>query len=139
MTGFLLDSKVISELTRDAPDPHVLTFLSEHEDLWLPAILIHEVEYGLRLLPQGRRRSQLAEMQSTILRAYEDRKLPLDRMGAEWATEFRAQTRHSGRSINMGDALMAETAKAHDLAVATRNVAGFEFLEVELVNPWDSP
>ena len=68
MTGYLLDTNVVSELTRDAPDPQVVSFLSEREDVWLSAILIHEVEYGLRLLPQGRRRSRLSEMQSAILR-----------------------------------------------------------------------
>ena len=65
MTGYLLDTNVISELTRDDPDPRVVSFLSEHDDVWLPTVLIHEVEYGLRLLPQGRRRRRLAEMQSS--------------------------------------------------------------------------
>ncbi len=63
----------------------------------------------------------------------------MDRMGAEWAAEFREQTRHSGRTIDMGDALIAGTANAHDLAVATRSIANFEFLDIDLVNPWDSP
>ena len=60
-------------------------------------------------------------------------------MGAEWATEFRAQTRHSGRTIDTSEVLIAGTAKAHDLAVATRSIANFEFLHVELVNSWDAP
>ena len=137
MTGYLLDTNVISELTRDAPDPQVVSFLWKHEDVWLSAILIHEVEYGLRLLPQGQRRDRIAEMQSAILRAYEDRILPLDRVGAEWAAEFRAQARLTGRTIDLGDVLIAGTAKAHDLAVATRNVVHFAGLDVDVVNPWD--
>ena len=139
MTGYLLDTNVVSELTRDAPDPRVVSFLSEEEDVWLSAILVHEVEYGLRLLPQGRRRSRLSEMQSAILRAYEDRILPLDRVGAEWSAEFRAQARRAGRTIDTGDALIAGIAKAHDLTVVSRNIAHFHALDVEVVNPWDAP
>ena len=139
MTGYLLDTNVVSELTRDAPDPRVVSFLSEREDVWLSAILIHEVEYGLRLLPQGRRRSRLSEMQSAILRAYEDRILSLDRVGAEWAAEFRAQARRAGRTIDMGDALIAGIAKAHDLTVVSRNIAHFHALAIEVINPWEVP
>ena len=43
------------------------------------------------------------------------------------------------RALEVGDALIAGTAKAHDLAVATRNVADFQRLDVEVVNPWDVP
>ena len=136
MTGYLLDTNVISELTRDVPDTQVVNFLSEHDDVWLPAVLIHEAEYGLRLLPHGWRRNRLTEMQSAILRTYEDRILPLDRAAAEWSAEFRAKARLSGRTIDLGDALIAGTAKAHDLVVATRNVSHFDGLDVDVFNPW---
>ena len=138
MTGYLLDTNVISELTRHVPDPQVVSFLSEHEDLWLSSILIHEVEYGLRLLPQGARRNRLSVMQSAILGTYENRILPLDRVGAEWSAEFRAQARRAGRTIDMGDALIAGIARAHDLALATRNMAHFDDVAVEVINPWEA-
>ena len=139
MSGYLLDTNVISELTRDAPDSQVVRFLSEHDDVWLPSVLIHEVEYGLRLLPQGRRRSRLAEMQSSILRTFEDRILPLDKAGAEWSAEFRAHARLTGQTIDLGDVLIAGTAKANGLIVATRNVYHFDGLDVNVYNPWDYP
>ncbi len=138
MTGYLLDTNVISELTRHVPDPQVVSFLSEQEDLWLSSILIHEVEYGLRLLPQGARRKRLSVMQSAILGTYENRILPLDRIGAEWSAEFRAQARRAGRTIDMGDALIAGIARAHDLALATRNMAHFDDVAVEVINPWEA-
>ena len=138
MTGYLLDTNVISELTRHVPDPQVVSFLSEQEDLWLSSILIHEVEYGLRLLPQGARRKRLSAMQSAILGTYENRILPLDRVGAEWSAEFRAQARRAGRTIDMGDALIAGIARAHDLALATRNMAHFDDVAVEVINPWEA-
>ena len=72
-----------------------------------------------------------------LVSEYEDRILPLDKAGARWAAQFRAQERRSGRTLDLGDALVAGTARAHDLALATRNIADFEHLDVDLVNPWD--
>ena len=139
MSGYLLDTNVVSELTRDIPDPRVVTFLAGRDDVWVSSILIHEVEYGVRLLPQGNRRNRLSTMQAGILAAYANRILPLDRVGAEWAAEFRANARRSGRAIDVGDVLIAGIAQANDLTVATRNVADFQHLDVAVVNPWDTP
>ena len=139
MSGCLLDTNVISELTRDAPDPRVLAFLADRDDIWLSSVLVHETEYGIRLLPQGRRRDQLAAMQAGILSIYVNRILSLDRTSAEWAAEFRANARRSGRVVELGDVLIAGIAKAHDLAVATRNTADFELLDVDVINPWELP
>ena len=139
MSGFLLDTNVISELARANPDSRVVAFLSEQEDVWLSSILIHEVEYGLRLLPHGARRSRLSETLSAIFEGYGDRILPLDRAGAEWSAEFRAQGRLAGHPIALGDALVAGVAKAHGLTLATRNTADFAHLAIETLNPWCTP
>jgi predicted nucleic acid-binding protein len=139
MTGYLLDTNVISELTRDIPDSRVIDFLAERDDVWVSSILIHGVEYGVRLLPQGTRRNRLSTMQAAILSGYAHHVLPLDRAGAEWAAEFRANARRSGHTVDMGDALVAGIARAHALVVATRNVADFERLEVDVFNPWEAP
>ena len=136
MTGYLLDTNVISELMRETPDSQVISFLSGPEDVWLSSVLIHEVEYGLRLLPMGERRNRLSAMQSGLLAAYADRILPLDRLAAEWAAEFRAAARRTGRTTDMGDILVAGIARAHGLTVATRNTSDFDGLDVEGVNPW---
>ena len=136
MTGYLLDTNVVAELTRDAPDPQVVRFLAEQVDVWLSSILIHEVEYGLQLLPQGQRRSRVSDMQAGILAAYSNRVLPLDRAGAEWAARFRADARRAGRTIDMGDMLIAGIARANELAVATRNARDFDGLDLEVINPW---
>lgn len=137
MNGFLLDTNVVSELTRDAPSLHVIGFLADHDDLWLSSVVIHELEYGLRLLPTGRRRDRLTAMASSIVSIYEDRILTLDRTGAEWSARFRAQERRSGRVLDLGDALIAGTARANDLTVATRNVGDSQFLAIEVFDLWE--
>ena len=138
MIGYLLDTNVISELTREVPEPKVLEFLAGRDELWLSSILIHEIEFGIKLLPQGIRRSRLSRMQAGIFAAYANRILTLDRAGAEWAAEFRAGARRTGHPVDLGDALIAGIAKANDLVVATRNSADFRHLGVEVFNPWDA-
>ena len=128
---------MISELTRDAPSPHVVEFLATHDGLWLSSVVIHELDYGLQLLPAGQQKDGLSTMVSSIVSAYEDRILPLDRFGARWAARFRAQERRSGRILDLGDALIAGIARANELAVATRNMSDFQFLAIDVLNPWE--
>lgn len=58
---------------------------------------------------------------------------------AEWSAELRARARKAGRSLEFGDALVAGIAKAHGLAVVTRNDRHFDGLDVDTVNPWKTP
>ena len=97
---------------------------------------VHELAFGLQLLPSGQRRDVLRAVLSGFITDYQDRILPVDRMGAEWAAYYCAQAHRSGRVLDLGDALIAGTARAHDLSVATRNVADFEGLDVDVTNPW---
>ena len=82
------------------------------------------------------------ELQSVVLEfvtKYEDRILPLDRQESEAAAELRVHTQRSDRVLHPGEALIARIAKAHDLAVATRNVADFGGLDLDVTNPWEQP
>ena len=139
MSGYLLDTNVVSEVVRSTPHLRVATFLMEHDDLWLSSIVINELEYGLQLMAYGQRRASLQDGLLGFIAEYEDRILPVERIGAEWAARFRAQAQRSGRTLDLGDALIAGTAKTHDLAVATRNVRDFGDLGVAVVNPWETP
>ena len=139
MTGFLLDTNVVSELTRDDPDTRVVRFLDDEGDLWLSSVVVFEMGYGLATLPQGRRLATLRALHADILAAFGDRLLSLDQSGARWAAELRAQARHAGRAVDVGDALIAGTAKANGLAIATRNVRDFEGMDIGVINPWDNP
>lgn len=136
MNGWLLDTNVVSELTRSSPNSGVVAFLSEQEAFWLSTVVLHELEFGVRCLPPGRRRTRLHEAITALSASFEDRILPVEKDEAEWAARLRATAHRSGRVIHLGDALIAGTARAHGLAVATRNVRDFEGMEVELANPW---
>ena len=137
MSGFLLDTNVLSELTREAPHPGVIAFLAEQEDLWLPSLVVHELEYGVQLLPQGRRRDHLQALLTNIISTYADRILALDRPAAESAARLRAQARRMGRPLDLGDALIAGIAQSNVLTIASRNVRDFDFVDVTVISPWE--
>ena len=139
MSGYLIDTNVVSELTKTLPDSGVVAFLSEHDDLWLSSVVLHELEFGLLSLPEGRRRDDLQQVLSDFIAEFDDRILPLERIEAEWAARLRAGAHLSGRVLHLGDALIAGTAKAHGLSVATRNVKDFDGLDVNVANPWQTP
>ena len=138
MSGFLLDTNVVSEIAKPEPDPRVIAFLTSQDDLWLSTIVLHELAFGLDLLPEGHRRDRVSAALSGIIADYEDRILPIARREAEWAARLRADAHRTGRVLHLGDALIAGTAKAQDLCVATRNVIDFDGLDVDVSNPWEA-
>ena len=136
MSGYLLDANAVSELTREVPDPAVVDFLNAHDDLWLSVIVVEELELGIQLLPEGRRRDGLREWLTQILVDFGDRISPIGRREAEWAAAFQARAHRSGGELELGDALIAGTAMANEVAIVTRNSRDFEGLGVEVFNPW---
>ncbi len=138
MTRFLIDTNVISELAKPAPHPGVVAFLATQHDQWLSTIVLHEIEWGLQLQVPGRRRNGLRDWLSELVVEYENRILPVGRREAKWAALLRAQARRSGRVLRLADALIAGTARANDLAIATRNVKDFDSLDIAVTNPWET-
>jgi toxin FitB len=136
MKGFLLDTNVISELVKPAPNRNVVEFLSILDGAWLSIISMHELTYGLGLLPQGNRRSELEEKLLQLLSEYSDLIIPIDQSEAEQAALFRVRAKQQGRVIHLADALIAGTAKAHNLSLVTRNVDDFFGIDINIVNPW---
>ena len=137
MTGFLLDTNVVSEMLKPAPDARVTEFLrTRHDRLWLSVVVLYELEYGVHLLPAGRRRLRLATHVAGIVASHEGRILPVSRRAAQRAARLRARARCSGRPAQMADALIAGTAEVESLVVATRNTAHFAPFDVESIDPW---
>ena len=139
MSGYLLDTNVISELTKASPAPQVVTFLTQQHDLWLSVIVIHELEFGVRNMPDGQRRDRVSAFYRTFINRLADRVLPVERTVAEHAAQLRAQARRDGRVLHLGDALIAATAVVHGLSLVTRNVNDFADLDVDVVDLWSSP
>ena len=136
--GLLLDTNVVSETLRTEPDLRVMSFLRGKHELWLPVIALHELEFGVRRLEPGRRRDRLNRAVSDYVARYRDRIVPLGRREAAHSAALRAGARRQGRVLRLADALIAGTAMARGLAIATRNVKDFDYLDIGVVNPWES-
>ena len=132
---FLVDANVLSELTREAPDPRVVRWLREHErDLVVSPIVLGEIEYGILLLPSGKRRARLQHWFSQGIQRIHS--LELDQaVAAVWARML-VKLKKAGAAMPIKDSLIAATALAHQLTVATRNTRDFRNAGVALVNPF---
>lgn len=141
MTGFLLDTNVLSEFARSQPaDPKVDRWLKSLPDeiLFASVVAFAEIRRGIELLPAGKRRIQLEEWFEELHRSFGDRLLPVTKaIGDRWAV-LSVQAQRSGTPLAIFDGMIAATALEHSLTVATRNVKHFAGLGVSLLNPWES-
>ena len=138
MTGYLLDTNVLSEMTKLHPNMNVAAFLSREEDLWIPVVVTHELEYGVRRLPYEEKRYRLEVAITVLIAEFNDHIIPLRRDAAEHAAEFRALAERQRENLALADALIAGTAAAEGLVLVTRNVKDFNYLGIEILNPWVS-
>lgn len=140
MKGYLLDTNVPSEFSRDRPEPRVVTWLKAQPvaTLFLSAITIGEIRKGLVTTPQGRRRADLeAWFHSDLLVWFRHRILPVTHAIADRWGELDGQCQLKGRTLNTADGLIAATALENDLTLVTRNVKDFGELALPIFNPWD--
>ena len=134
----LLDTCVISELIKPAPDPIVLAWTKHTPEstCLLSTITLGEVMNGIWRLPAGKRRARLEAWFEGLLVRYESRVLPVDATVARKWGRLSGELAGHGSPTSMADGLIAATALVHGLKLATRNVADFAPFEVEMVNPW---
>lgn len=135
----IVDTNVISELMRRAPEPKVEQWLSAQDGLniYLTSISEAELRYGLAIMENGKRRAALVDAVDRILR--EDlagRILPFDSDAALSYATIAAARRAAGRPIAQADCQIAAIAHARGATVATRNTPDFEGCEIDLINPW---
>jgi toxin FitB len=137
----LLDTNVISELVRRAPDPAVLEFVRAlaPDSVFTASVCEAEIRWGLARMPPGRRREELtARIGELFLRGFAGRILAFDSACAALYGEIRAGREAGGKPIAVEDAMIAATARAYGVALATRNVSDFAACGVgRIANPWD--
>ena len=133
----LLDTNVLSEMTKPAPNERVVDWLRQTEPaLAIQTFAIAEMAYGIEKLAEGRRRERLRAALERLAERFGDRLLSFD-LRAAWAYgDILATARKAGRPMSVPDAVMAAIAKTHDCALATRNIKDYQTTGVELVNPW---
>lgn len=140
MSGFLIDTNVLSEYNRPGgPDAGVKRWLetTDRQTQHVSVITLAEIQKGIELLAEGKRRVQLEQWLRQELEAwFSGRVLSVDRrVGARWASLV-AQGARTGRPLPTVDSLIAATALAYDLTIVTRNTRDFEGSGATIINPW---
>ena len=132
---YLVDANVLSEPTKPAPDPRVVTWLRAHEpDIAVDPFILGELRFGILILPRGRKRAALERwFDAGVGRLH---CLPWEaETGLIWA-KLLARLRATGEAMPIKDSLIAATAVFHGLAVATRNRPDFVNAGVRIVDPF---
>jgi predicted nucleic acid-binding protein len=135
----LLDTNVLSEVMRPAPDPRVIAWLNAADaaDLYVSTISIAEIVFGIELLPSGQRRQNLTERFASFLSAaFAHRLLPFDEAAARRYGPIMADRRRAGRPMAAPDGQIAAITHSRGMTLATRNRRDFLSCGVALIDPW---
>jgi predicted nucleic acid-binding protein len=138
--NLLLDTNVLSEVQRPAPDLKVLGWLDavDEDRVFISVASIAELRRGIALMDDGRRRDALAAWLANDLPGrFAGRILTIDLAVAGHWGDLMAQSRRSGVALSIMDGFFAATALAKDLTLVTRNIKDFASCGVPLLNPWD--
>ncbi|HEY2019286.1 MAG TPA: type II toxin-antitoxin system VapC family toxin [Bryobacteraceae bacterium] len=139
MSGFLLDTNVVSELIRPDPDGNVRRWVEETDEsiLFLSVLTLGEIRRGIERLSSGRRRGRLESwLQVDLPSRFLDRILPIDEAVADRWGRISALADVQGKPAPVIDGLLAATALHHNLTLVTRNGADVAGTGVPTLNPW---
>ncbi len=134
-----MDTNVLSEVTKPAPDARVLEWLDglDEDRSFISVVSIAEIRRGVALMDEGRKREVLAEWLARDLpQRFEQRVLPVDEPVALAWGDLMSLAKRRGRGLSSMDGLIAATAISQDLTLATRNTKDFEGFGIDLCDPW---
>lgn len=135
----VLDTNVLSELLRPAPNAAVLAWLADQPRaaLFTTTVIRAEILYGVRLLPEGARKQALLGATRAIFdEDFAGQVLSFDSDAADAYAEIAASRRSAGKPISQFDAMIAAVARSRGASLATRNVKDFVGCGIEVIDPW---
>ncbi len=142
MTGWLLDTNVLSELRRPRPEPKVLAFIAAQplELLYISTVTLAEIRFGIELVPDPARRSGLSDWLTHKVRPmFEERVLSVSEdVMFKWRLMVE-EGRKSGHTFSQPDLIIAATGQLHGLTIVSRDTAEFAKARVAVFNPWIEP
>ena len=132
---YLVDANVLSEPTKPSPDPGAMAWLAANAaEMATNAIVLGEIEYGILITPDGRKRRRLQEWFATGVQKLH--MLNFDSATASAWARLLAGLRKAGKAMPIKDSLIAASALAFDLEVVTRNERDFRTAGVRVINPF---
>jgi predicted nucleic acid-binding protein len=141
VSGFLLDTNVISELVKPRPEPKVVGWIEDIDEnlLYLSVLTLGEIRKGVAALRQSARRTALeAWLESDLRLRFSKRIFPIDEQVADRWGSLAGQAQKGGHSLPVIDGLLAATAIHHNLTLVTRNTGDTAATGVAIFNPWQA-
>jgi predicted nucleic acid-binding protein len=139
VTGWLLDTNVLSELRRPKPEPRVLAFVAAQplDLLHVSVVTLAEIRFGIEIVSDANRRAELGEWLAHKLRPmFDGRVLPVSEdIMFKWRLLVE-EGRKAGHTFSQPDLIIAATALHHGLRVVSRDTADYVKTRVSLFNPW---
>ena len=139
MTGWLLDTNILSELRRPKPEPRVLAFVAGQpiDLLFVSTVTFAEIRFGIELVPDATKRAELNDWLAHKVRPmFDQRALPVSEdVMFKWRLLVE-EGRKSGHTFSQPDLIIAATALHHGLTLVSRDTADFERARVPILNPW---
>ena len=139
MTGWLLDTNILSELRRPKPEPKVTAFIGAQplEALYVSTVTFAEIRFGIELLTDAARRSELNDWLSRKVRPmFEHRVLEItEDIMLKWRLLVE-EGRKVGHTFSQPDLIIAATAQHHGVTVVTRDTSEYAKARVPVFNPW---
>jgi toxin FitB len=142
VTGWLLDTNVLSELRRPKPDRKVVAFIAAQplELLYVSAVTLAELRFGIEVVTDATKRAELNDWLAHKVRPmFEQRVLPVtEEIMFKWRLLVE-DGRKAGYTFSQPDLIIAATALYHGLTVVTRDVSDYERVRAPVFNPWIDP
>ena len=137
---YLLDTNIVSEPLRPAPNEFVLERLKQHEaEIAIASVVWHELLYGTYRLPRSAKRSAIEEYLDQVV-AFTFPIVPYDSQAAQWHAAERARLVSLGKTPPFADGQIAASARANNLILVTANTSDFSmFQDIQVENWFDAP
>jgi predicted nucleic acid-binding protein len=136
----ILDTNVVSELMRPAPEENVVSWVDRYsaDDVFITAVTAAELQYGVARLPDSHRKTVLTTKVAELLTEdFQDQILPFGGDEAAYYAKIAAAREHWGRPMSMADAQIAAICLRYYAELATRNMKDFVGIGVRVRDPWD--
>lgn len=141
MSGFLIDTNVVSEFIKPQPDSQVIRWpeAADPESLFASVITFGEIRLGIEDLAPGKRRTDLEQwLDQGLPDWFEEHLLPVTKTIVDRWGRLTIRAKRVGVTITTANGLIAATTIEHDLTLVTRNVKDFADLGATIFNPWDA-
>ena len=142
MSGWLLDTNVLSELRRPRPEKRVVAFVASQplELLFVSSVTLAEIRYGIEMVRDPARRADLdAWLNNRVRPMFDQRVLDVSEdVLLRWRLLVE-EGRKAGQTFSQPDLIIAAMALHHGLTVVTRDTAEYARARVPVLDPWNDP